>query len=646
MFIDLTCPVEIFRTALPTEEVPAAALTLFNLSGRIISSVEVSLRMKDADGRETDQLSYRGRALNGRPHSTFLMSVPCTVKNVAGIDAAIEKVWFSDNEVWRRDPARAVEYTPNNLPLSPALTRLQYTAGETAVGYPARQDNLWICVCGRPNPADDAFCTRCGRQQDEVFASFSPEAVDAGISLREKQLDLNSRNMREDTIRLQRIREEEYYQRRQRHRRRLRIAISYAVFLLLSAGFMFFCVPELRLLAGQKALTDGNHDKASAVFASLGNFGNADALFRESEWQKALARAADTDSPESMAEASALLRAVPDRPEAIEKANETDLLRSRLLLAQGDREGAAAALVSVPADTPGLEGLLQEIRLAEGRELLKNEQYEEAREIFQELKDLPEAKELASQCVYLPALAMMEREDWDGAIDAFGRIPDYLDSRDLALRCHYHKAEAMENEGDWEGAAYEYLMAGETEDAKERMTSLTLLLAEQQLSQGNLKQAHTLYASLPDSEEAVKKDISCRLILAKNALDDREYTLALEYLEGIPDDEQNAGTLRAAASWEKAQSAALSGDWNTVYDLLSPLDRPALRQKYRDIENLYLEACDSLGIPAYPETPDPEAVLPEPMPEATDLPPFLVDTEDEPEPAEADPFLVTEDDEP
>ena len=70
MLIDLTCPAEIFRTALPTEEMPAAALTLFNLSGRIIASVEVSLRMKDEKGRDTDQLAYRARALNGRPHST------------------------------------------------------------------------------------------------------------------------------------------------------------------------------------------------------------------------------------------------------------------------------------------------------------------------------------------------------------------------------------------------------------------------------------------------------------------------------------------------------------------------------------------------------------------------------------------------
>ena len=75
--IDLTCPAEIFRTALPTEEIPAATLTLFNLSDRVITSVEVMLRLLDENGGETERLAFRGRALNGRPHSTFLMTVPC-----------------------------------------------------------------------------------------------------------------------------------------------------------------------------------------------------------------------------------------------------------------------------------------------------------------------------------------------------------------------------------------------------------------------------------------------------------------------------------------------------------------------------------------------------------------------------------------
>ena len=641
MRIDLTCPAEIFRTALPTEEVPAAALTLFNLSGRIIASVEVSLRMLDEKGLETDRLAYRARSLNGRPHSTFLMTVPCSPdKSLRSIEATVEKVWFSDNEVWRRDPANETEYTPNALPVSPALTRLRYAAGETAVGWPSRQEGLWVCICGRPNPAAADACARCSRLRDEVFAAFSPEAVEAGINLRERQLDLNSRSLREDTIRLQRIREEEYNRKKARNSRRLRLALSLFLCLLLCAGILFFGVPGLRLLAGRKALSDGDTEKAQAIFASLGSFGGAPRLLEECEWLTADALAKKADSPEALEEASALLRKISGREEAAEKADEIDLVRARLMLSLGRRQEALDALQAVPDGRAGKEELIGEIRLAEARELIEQEKYEEARSLLLDLGGMPEAADLAAECVYRPALALMESGDWDGAIEAFSRITDYGDSREMTLRCHYHKAAALEAAGDPAAAVQEYLMAGDTLDAKKRMAALTLAMADEQLALGNLKEARALYASLPDNREAVEKDMTCRLILAKEAADDREFTRALELLEGIPDDYQNAGTLRAAASWEKARIAAQQEDWTLVADLLRPLNRQALRSKYRNIESLYLEACEKAGIEAYPATPDPDAGAPE----ATPAPAGAGETpSDAPAGLPDSPFLVTED---
>ena len=91
-YIDLSCPVEIFRTALPTDEIPAATLTLFNLSDRVISSVEVLLRLLDEAGGETERLSFRARALNGRPHSTFLLTAPCAPsKELKSLETIVEK---------------------------------------------------------------------------------------------------------------------------------------------------------------------------------------------------------------------------------------------------------------------------------------------------------------------------------------------------------------------------------------------------------------------------------------------------------------------------------------------------------------------------------------------------------------------------
>ena len=638
MFIDLTCPAEVFGTVLPTEEIPAAVLTLFNLSDRVIVSAEVMLRLLDKYGAEIEKLSFRGRALNGRPRSTFTMTVPCAAAGVCTAEVSVEKVWFRDNEVWRRNPANAVEYTPNALPVSRALTNLQYVAGETAVGFPVMQNGLWICVCGRPNPEEETVCVRCGRQRDAVFASCSPEAVEAAVNMREKQLDLNSRSMREDTIRLQRLREEEYRAKQARRSRRVRLAVCLVLALALCAGIRFAAVPGLQLLAGRRALDSGDPEGAKKVFESLGTFGGADKMIAECEWISARTKADESRTPEELAEASALLRSLPDNPEALQKANETDLARARLLLAKGERKAAEEALEQVPEGTGDREAILRDCRMAEAQDLLEHGEYEAARAIFLELTDLPGTGDLAAECLYRPATERMAAEDWDGAIELLSRIPDYRDSRSLTLQCHYRKAAALEEAGDLEGAASEFLMAGEWGDAAERTAGITLKQADALFEAGDLRGAHALYASLPDNEECAEKDRICRVSLAKDAVNSLEYTLALELLEGVPDSYENAGTLRTEASYQKAKAAVKQEDFETAVSLLQPLDRQALRKKYKDIETLYLTACEGAGVEAYPATPDPEA---ENTPEITNTPA----PDDKTEAEESDPpaFLVTED---
>ena len=163
-------------------------------------------------------------------------------------DVTIDKVWFSDNAVWRRETSASVEYTPNDLPVSKALTDLKFAAGETAKGFPSQQDGLWVCVCGRPNPDSETSCVRCRQKKETVFARFNRDAVETKVSQREKQLDLATRSTREDLARLQRIREEEYRVEGIRRKRRNRLLVCLAVFLALAALFFFLAEPALRRL--------------------------------------------------------------------------------------------------------------------------------------------------------------------------------------------------------------------------------------------------------------------------------------------------------------------------------------------------------------------------------------------------------------
>lgn len=642
-YIDLTCPAELFRTALPTEEIPAATLTLFNLSDRVITSVEVLLRLLDGDGGETERLAFRGRALNGRPHSTFLLTVPCAPSaGLKSLDVSVEKVWYADNETWRRNPDNSVEYTPNALPVSPALTNLKFAAGETAVGYPSMQNGLWVCVCGRPNPENEEYCARCSRQKETVFSLYTPEAVEAQISMKERQLDLSSRNIREDTIRMQRIREEEYRQKKARRGNRLRLVIAAVFAVALTAGVLFFFEPWLRLSAGRRALENGDAAGAKKAFQALGTFGGANELIPECDWLIALNEAENAQSAEDLARASRLLRAVKDRPEAEDEANKTDLIRARLLLGNNHWEEALEALVLLPEDYEGRAELQQSCLTAKAWALQNAGQYAEAREVWQQLGDMPGAREQAALCIYEPAKALMEQEDWDGAIAMFSTIPDYQDSREKTLECHYHKAKELEDAGDTDGACREYLLAGSWDDAAVKYNDLTYEQAEVLYAAGDIKAAQALYASIPDDDNAKKMDIQCRYRLAEDAASIVEYTTVLELLRDIPDDYENTKALRAEASYYKAQTAFRQEEWETVINLLKDLDRESLKRKYRDIENLYLEACSKAGVSPDP-TPEPgaggESVSSEEEPREA-VPTETTTPAPTPEP---NPFLVTED---
>ena len=188
-------------------------------------------------------------------------------------------------------------------------------------------------------------------------------------------------------------------------------------------------------------------------------------------------------------------------------------------------------------------------------------------------------------------------------------------------------------------------MAGEWSDAPERCKSLTYARADELYAAGEIQSAQSLYASIPDYLDSNQKDQECRYRLAVDAADDREFTLALELLSGVPDEYRNTAALRAEASYEKAKIAIRQEDWTTAAELLGTLNRTALRRKYRDIETLYLQACEKAGIDPYPVTPTPS-----PAPE-TPTPPVSTPRPEQPVPAPSpgitpDPFLVTEDDHP
>lgn len=284
MKIDLNSPVEVWRIDAPNTGFPSCELTLFNLSGQQVVSVEVTLTLLDPDGQEITRITHRAHGLTGAPMRTFSMTVPVEEPaNVGGCEAIIEKVWYDNSSIWRRGKEPLTEYTPNNLHRSTALSELREVAGNMAAGYPEMQGDLWLCVCGRPNPVSVATCARCGRDKRDVFTHFSKEAVDAVIAAREKATDDQNRVAVEETSKLQAQREQEVTKRR-RHRRVVAGAVALIVLILGGGyGIMFHLLPQMKYNDAQTALTNGEYTAAAENSRK-----SAATKMRRTWWRKAI----------------------------------------------------------------------------------------------------------------------------------------------------------------------------------------------------------------------------------------------------------------------------------------------------------------------------------------------------------------------
>ena len=537
MLIDLTCPAEVFEAKLPTEDVPAVSLALYNLSDRVIVSVEVTLKLLSGSGAEKDRIVYRARALNGRPYSTFPMNVPCNpCLAVRKADVTVDKVWFSDNAVWRREQSSSVEYVPNNLPVSRALTDLKFVAGENAVGFPCQQDRLWVCVCGRPNPNGDEYCARCRRQRETVFTRYNREAVEKQIAQRERQLDLFTRNVREDTTRMQRVREEEFNLRQKRKKQRGRLALYLPLFMALLTVLFFAVVPALRLWSSDRNMNRGEYTAAAATLKSLGSFPGAPERLAECEWQAAKQMYENAGDAEALRKASDALRALEGRPESIALAEEADLARARLAVEALDPESARMAMELLEEDDPRRTSIENDCLLLEAKTLMAEGRYAAARETFLTVTDVfPEASGLAAECVYIPASALISQGKYDEAIAELNRIPDHPQSRTAILECHYRKAEAAAEAGDLQTAAAEYLMADDYGDAKDKTNITVFTLAENQYASGDIAGAQKLFASLPGYAPAEERNHACLLELANAAVSSGQYEKAMELFSALPE---------------------------------------------------------------------------------------------------------------
>lgn len=523
---DLTCPVEIERVRVNRNEEEGGAQAIvceigfLNLVEREIDSVQMNIVCFDAQDNRLGGRLVRASARKAggderRYDGEFL---PEHVDDTVRVEASVEKVWFKDGVVWRREERNVREYAPNALPEGRELDRLRAVAGPDAMGYPREEDVLWLCVCGRANPIGEEACLKCHRERAQVLRDYAYPVIESTVGRRERELERTTReNLRRSSE--QTVREQTADQkRRAKRRRRARLAVALLALVAVALAVCRWGAPMLAMEYGKYKLDSGLSADAKAVFDFVGaHWPNQ---FDAAEWSAQ----AETRIVEGLIAANTdlSLTQAQERAAAMGTA-EGDALAERAALAR-------ATLMEQSGDTDGAEALYRSMTGSE------------------------EANRRLLALIYAVADDAQERLDYPTAIARFASLGEYSDAAARREECIYLYGRQLLRDGHYEQAAEQFLLVSGMDDAVERTRESYYKLAQEKQEAGDFVGAAALYERLGVYEEAESRARACRYeagMAALEANDLEEAAAQLEQAKGYEDAtarfEEVAATLGARA---------------------------------------------------------------------------------------------------
>lgn len=543
MKIDLTCPVELWQYAMPTEEDGECTFVLNNLSDKVVTSVQVTLSCYNKQDELLFRQTEREQGLKAGVGERFTVVIlPSEWKDVEGVDLVIEKVWFDDSTVWRKGNAPLAHYTSNALPAGRALDDLRFVAGQDAMGYPQQQDQVWLCVCGRANAPEAQRCCRCERRRDAVFASFSRENVGHVIAAHEQKLAQAARKAREENNLLQENQEKKRVAKRRRRKQAVRLSVSAAILAVLAAAAVLWGIPTVRYNTAEDLLRDGHYEEAAAAFADMGDYRDAAEQVLECRYRKAQSQL-DAGDEASLLAAQEGFAALDGYRKSAERLLQTQYALAALQLAQGRYEEAEAAFAKLGDYEDSAERADEAVFLQAGA-LLADGSYEAARSLYAALDGNAEAAEQVKQITYALGKQHMEAGEYDAALEELSALDaEYEDAALLIRQIYYAQAEAALAEGAYEAAGEKYLLADSYGDSQAKANECLYRMAQETKSAGDYTKAAELFLQISDYLDSEGQAQLCVQEQAALWMEQEKYADAIELLQTLPESEATRSLL-------------------------------------------------------------------------------------------------------
>lgn len=563
---DLTCPVEVVSVRIGRQDEPGreepgngqlvCVIEFFNLSDKVIDSLQMNILCFAADGSRIGgrlvRASARGEA-RARFSGAFL---PEHVEQTERVEASVEKVWFQDGVVWRREERNVREYTPNALPQGRELDRLRAVAGPDAAGYAREDDIVWMCVCGRANRTSDDRCLRCQRERAQVLENYSFAAIDSTVGRKERELEKQTRDtLRRSSEETERQMTEAQKKLRRRRRRMIAVVALLAGIALLLATVRWG-VPYGASLYAEHRLAQGRAADAKAVFqwidGSWPGFMEADKRADAAE-RVIIEGLIGVGTDESLSEAALRAQALDGAQALHERAV---LERARLKESAGALEEAEALYGALPESETARERLLALIyRIAD--EAQERLEYGAAIERFASLGDYEDAGARREECIDLYGRQLMREGHYAEACDQFLQITGRPESIVLIRRCRYAYAGELEEAGRTEEAAELYESLGVYEQAETRGRACRYALGMDALGEGDLERAAEQLLLAEGYEDAAERRQDAVLTLGARAFEAGNYQEAVYWYSEL---EETDEPLLERAQYAYAQALEEAGN--------------------------------------------------------------------------------------
>ena len=548
---DLTCPVEVVSVAIQRENEDTkdngqilCYIEFFNLSDKVIDSIQMNIICFDAEDTRLGGRLVRAGA-HGEPRERFNGAfAPEHVDGVARVEALVEKVWYQDGVIWRREERNVREYTPNALQPGRELDRLRSVAGADAVGYAREDDTVWLCVCGRANRTSDDKCLRCGRERAQTLKAYSFAAIDSTVGRKERLLEEQTReNLRrssEQTV--QEMKTEQ--KKRKKQTRRFKVVIGLLSTAAIVLAMARWGVPYGASLYAKDKLDRGLAADAKDIYAFIDRYWADE--FGAKEGMDAAERKI-IDGLMNVGTDSAYEQAA-ERAEALgdeQRQQNAIIARARLAMDGGDNDKAETLLTPL-ADSEEALALLHELIYKIAAAAKEQLDYPTAIERFASLGDYSDAAAQREDSIYLYGRQLMRAGEYQAACDQFMLVSDVGDAVALIRQCRYALAAEQQKAGEYEAAAELYESLGVYEEAETRAKYCRYMAGVYALGAGELEKAADQLKLAGDYEDAADRFGDAALTLGSAAMEAGDYQTAIHWLEQLPRDAETAKALDGA----------------------------------------------------------------------------------------------------